>query len=192
MWTFFKYCLRYCLFVVLFVVANDCPNFYMMEFAKVVSVPHHRVRAETFHHWVWTIWPKSPLNCPTIGKCFYFLSFAIFFAGLRAALCTEKKTAISSQIAAHTKANALQDNFPTTHLRRHTHTAALGPPVKKNAGAFAAQRGIAILRACESAECCQSWGVKKQQQYFSVGETALKQWWFQYHWMYLTSIGGFS
>ena len=134
MWTFFKYCLRYCLFVVLFVVANDCPNFYMMEFAKVVSVPHHRVRAETFHHWVWTIWPKSPLNCPTIGKCYYFLSFAMFFAGLRAALCTEKKTAISSQIAAHTKANALQDNFPTTHLRRHTHTAALGPPVKKNAG----------------------------------------------------------
>ena len=33
-----------------------------------------------------------------MGKCFYFLSFAILFAGLRAALCTEKMIAISSQM----------------------------------------------------------------------------------------------
>ena len=39
------------------VVANYCPNCYMM-FAKAVSVLHHRVRAdlpETSQHWVWTI-----------------------------------------------------------------------------------------------------------------------------------------
>ena len=46
------FCVIVCSF---FVVANDCPNYYMMEFAKVVSVVHHRVRAdfpETSRHWV--------------------------------------------------------------------------------------------------------------------------------------------
>ena len=42
-----------------FVVWNDCPYNYVMELAKVVSILHHRVRAdlpETSQHWVWTIW----------------------------------------------------------------------------------------------------------------------------------------
>ena len=75
-----------------FVVANDCPNYYMREIAQVVPVLHHRVRADlpaTSQHWVWTIRLKSPLNCATIGKCFNWLSFA-FFAGLRATLGTEE------------------------------------------------------------------------------------------------------
>ena len=75
----------------------------MMEFAKVVSVVHHRVRAdlpETSQHCgSGRSDLKGPLTCATIGKCYYFLSFAFFFCTPSAALCTENMTAISSQMA---------------------------------------------------------------------------------------------
>ena len=65
-----------------FGVANDCLNYYLREFAKVISVPHHRVRAdlpETSRHWVYTICPCSSLNCATMGKCYYSSSLVIEF-----------------------------------------------------------------------------------------------------------------
>ena len=59
--------------------------------------------------------------------------------------------------------SASQDNFPTKHLRRHTHTTALGPPVKKNVvrlpylAGLSSKRSIAILSALRY---CQSWEVQ--------------------------------
>ena len=61
--------------------------------------------------------------------------------------------------SAHTKVSASQGNFPTTHLRRHTSTTALDPPVKKplcvclTTRASVVNGSIAILsalRTCES------------------------------------------
>ena len=108
MWTFFKHCLRCCLFV--FFVASDCLNVCIREFAKVASVLHHRGRADmsvTSRHWDWTLWLTGPLNCATIGKRYYFVSFSIFFAGLRAVFETVKMTSKSAQMAKSTTLNCL-------------------------------------------------------------------------------------
>ena len=97
----FTFCLRYCSFLVLLVVANNCPHHYMMEFAKVITVVHRRVRAdlpETSWRWLWTIWLHSPMHCATTRKCFHFRELH-FFASLRAALCTVNMTSISSKMA---------------------------------------------------------------------------------------------
>ena len=69
---------------------------------------------------------------------------------------------------AHTNVSALQGNFPTTHLRRHTNTTALGPPEKTvrllyHAG-LCCKRSIAIpsaLRARESWSTANPRRIKK-------------------------------
>ena len=75
--------------------------------------------------------------------------------------------------SAHTKVGALQGNFPTTHLRLHTNTTALGRPVQKTAvrlpyhACLCCKRGITILSALRA---CESWSIanlgRVKKQYF--------------------------
>ena len=90
-----------------------------MDFAKVVSVLHHRVRTDC----------QKP---PSTGsgrfdlkahrmrdhkKLLLLLSFAMLFAGLRAALCTEKMTAISSMAKSRTLVCLVFLSLLPSHLR---------------------------------------------------------------------------
>ena len=67
---------RCCLF---FCLANDCLRDYVRDFAKVVSVLHHRVRAdllETSLHWVLddlTLWPVDLWDAKKTLLLFEFL-----------------------------------------------------------------------------------------------------------------------
>ena len=72
----------------------------MMEFAKVVSVVHSSCACGLSGNFPALGLDRSDLQAHWIArKCFYFLSFSILFAGLRAPLYTVKTTAISSQMA---------------------------------------------------------------------------------------------
>ena len=60
-------------------------------------------------------------------------------------------------------ASASQGNFPTTHLRRHTHTTTMGPPVKKkNAVRLLFHTGFCCKRCIEmlsALRACESWSI---------------------------------
>ena len=188
-----------------FVVANVCPNFYMMEFAKVVSVLHHRVRSdlpETSGRWVWTMRPKRPSNGATMGKCKSSLSFSIFFCRPSGSSLVHRKKWLpyrpkwrshlrgvaavwgcggamvrpTKQIRGRRddtggwwqRLKILSVQAPTrrraryratlpqhTHLRRHTHTTALGP-VEKTAVRLPYHAGHCCKRCLAIFECASS------------------------------------
>ena len=52
----------------------------VMGFSYYCAIPHAswsgRPDSETCHQWIWTICPCGMLKCATLGKPFYFISFA--------------------------------------------------------------------------------------------------------------------
>ena len=83
-----------------FSVANDCPNYYMMEFTKVVSVLHHRVRAdlpEMSKALGLDVLTHQPTELCDHGKMLLLSEFCDFFLPVFGQpLCTEKVTVIFS------------------------------------------------------------------------------------------------
>ena len=89
-----------------------------------------------------------------MGKCYYFLSFSIFFAGLGAVLKTVKWTSMSSQMAKSRTLICLVLRV-TGQLSRNTLATAHAhndtwPTSEKKRYAFAVPRGpLAILSALQ-------------------------------------------